>query len=468
MVIKSEKLLESLLDIEKARMGEREVRIEVEALLEGLQGIVKARQKDELFNALSSALQNIIAFEDAFILEFSSENVMTVLATTNPLFNDTVWEPNSIFKRALKGRPIASFDVAQALEWKAQPDPLKANIGSALHIGLHGGDWDAILVITHPDKKYFGPGHVKKAKRFAPLASQALLTLELQQKFVQRDRFFQLSMDLMAIIDSYGILKQYNNVWTALLGYDQSEIEGKGVFDFAHPEDVESIESVLQFLSTKEGKSLLEVRFLKKNGGYLWFSCSFASYPNQRLIYIVARDITDSITYRERLAYEAKHDSLTGLKNRGEFLCYLKNAFATASRNKDYKFAVFFLDLNKFKQINDTFGHEVGDELLKQFARILQTVVRGSDTIARIGGDEFTILLTDSKSRSDVIRIAERIQENCRQVYNLKGHSIKVSTSIGIALSTSSYSDDEQMLDAADQAMYKAKLDPKTQYVVSE
>jgi diguanylate cyclase (GGDEF)-like protein len=126
------------------------------------------------------------------------------------------------------------------------------------------------------------------------------------------------------------------------------------------------------------------------------------------------------------------------------------------------------MDLNKFKQINDTLGHDVGDELLKKFARILQAVVRGKDTIARIGGDEFTILLADPKSRSDVIGIAKRIQEKCLTPYEIKGHAIKISTSIGIALSTSGFSDGKEMLNAADQAMYKAKLGPDTQYIISE
>ncbi len=468
MVLKSEKLLESLLDIEKARIREREIRIETEALLEGLQGLAKARQKGAFFKSLCSALGNVILFEDAFILEFVGKNTMAPLVSTNPLLEGSLWEPSSLFHRAIKGRPIAAFDISPIPEWKALPEELRPNIGSALHIGLHGGVWDAILIMTHSRKRHFGPGDMKKAVRFAPLASQAMLTLELHQKFVERDRFFQLSMDLMAIIDADGIIQQCNNVWTDLLGYERKEIRGKRLLDFAHPEDLEAVESVLHFIGMKEGKELLEVRFRKKNGACLWFSCSFAAYHNQRLSYIVARDITDSIKYRERLSHDARHDALTGLKNRKEFLYYLKTAFTTASRDKDYNFAVFFMDLNRFKDVNDTFGHDVGDELLTTFARILETVVRGRDLIARIGGDEFTLLLADPKSRSDVTGIAERIREKCLKPHDIKGHSIKISTSIGIALSASRYKDEEQMLNAADRAMYRAKLSPDNQYVVDD
>lgn len=468
MVIESEQLLESLLDLEKSRQRERRVRIETEALLKGLHGMARARQKDELFRSLVEALRNVIEFEDAFILELAGNNKMTILAATCTAVEKTVWEPRSVFKRVLAGRPVASFDVVQVPEWQAQPDRVKANIASALHIGLHGGGWDAILIITHSRLKHFGTGDVKKANRFAPLASQALLTLELQQRIVQRDRFFQLSLDLMAIIDATGRLRQHNDVWKSLLGYESKDIYGKLFLDFVHQEDVESIKTILHFLNVKEGKELIEVRLQSKIGSYLWFSCSLASHHNEQLGYIVARDITDSIIYRQRLVHDAGHDSLTKLKNRGSFLAHLNQEFIKASRKEDYIFAILFLDLNKFKTINDTLGHDIGDELLKTFAKVLLQVVHGRDVVARLGGDEFTVLLADLKSPKDAISVAERIFAKCLQPIDLKGHPVMISTSIGIAISSSQYSDANEMLSIADQAMYQAKSDQNVEYVVGE
>ncbi|WP_319549997.1 GGDEF domain-containing protein [Desulfogranum marinum] len=466
MVIKSEELLESLLDLEKSRKREQDLRMETEALLQGLHGMARSRKKDELFKTLTDALHNVVDFEDAFILEMAEDNNMTVLASTCLAVENSIWEPKSVFNRVLAGRPIASFDIHQVPEWQAQPDNVKANIASALHIGLHSGGLDAIFIITHSSIKHFGTGHVKKANRFAPLASQALLTLELQQKVVQRDRFFKLSLDLMAIIDTTGILRQYNDVWQSLLGYGVKDVYGKRFLDFIHPEDAESIEAILHYLKKKERKELIEVRFQTKEGSYLWFSCSLASHQNEQLCYIVARDITDSILYRQRLAYTAEHDSLTGLINRGSFLSRINQEFSEAAEKEDYIFAIFFLDLNKFKTINDTLGHDVGDELLKTFAKKLQQVVHGRDVVARLGGDEFTILLTELQSPQNATSVADRIQTKFLHPVELKGHSIKISTSIGIALSSTQYSDAEEMLSAADHAMYQAKSDQSVEYVI--
>lgn len=116
MVIESEQLLESLLDLEKSRLKERSVRVETEALLKGLQGMARARHKSELFTSLVEAVRNIIEFEDAFILEVVEKNKMTILAATCTAVVNTVWEPQSFFKRVLAGRPIASFDVGQVPE----------------------------------------------------------------------------------------------------------------------------------------------------------------------------------------------------------------------------------------------------------------------------------------------------------------------------------------------------------------
>lgn len=468
MVIKSEQLLESLLDLEKSRKREQVIRIEAEALLKGLHSMARARREDELFKTLMDSLHSVIEFEDAFILEMAENNTMTILATTCSAVEKSVWQPKSVFNRTLKGRPIASFDVSQVPEWQDQPKRIKANIASALHIGLHSGGWDAILIITHSSIKHFGTGHIKKAKRFAPLASQALLTLELQRKVIQRDRFFELSLDLMAIIDTTGRLRQYNNVWQSLLGHESKDIYGKSFLDFVHQEDIESIEAILYHLNMKEGKELIEVQLQNERGSYLWFSCSLASHHNEQLYYIVARDINDSILYRQRLAYDAEHDSLTKLINRGAFLSHINQEFAKASQEEDYIFAIFFLDLNKFKTINDTLGHDIGDELLKTFAKMLQQVVHGRDIVARLGGDEFTILLTELKSPKSAISVADRVQKKFLQPVELKGNPIMISTSIGIAISNSQYSDAEEMLRVADQAMYKAKSDQSVRYVIGK
>lgn len=467
MIFKSEQLLEVLLDLERSRQREQRTRIEAESMLQGLRGISAATDHQELFLSLVGALRKVIPFEHAFILEMRLDNRMTALVSTLEAIRRSEWIPGSLFSRVLAGRPIASYDVSLVPEWKDMPSAITTRVTSALHIGLHGGGWKAILVITHPEARHFGPSHVKKAMRFSPLAAQAFLTLELQQTIIQRDRFFQLSLDVMAIVDISGLIKQGNDGWAGILGYEAHDIHGKSIFSFIHPDDLPFFQEVLGILKKNDGRQLIEARFLVKHGGERWLSCSVASYKHDGLFYVVARDVTDRVLYEKRLAHQAGHDGLTGLKNRAEFMTILHAACREASRGKGYHFSICFLDLNKFKLINDTYGHDAGDELLKFFARTLQEAVRDGDIVARLGGDEFIVLLDNVEDEETIGSIVARIHRKCAQSVSITGHEMKVSTSIGVATSCAGFADEEAMLKAADQAMYQAKSDSSRQYVIA-
>jgi diguanylate cyclase (GGDEF)-like protein/PAS domain S-box-containing protein len=458
MVIRSEQLLETLLDLERSRQREREIRVETEALLEGLRGIADADEWEPLFQSLVQTLGRVIDFEEAFILEATNSEKMVVLAATFEAVRNSVWPIGPVFRKALVGKPVASFDISLVPEWANQPPEMVAGIRSALHIGLRGNGWAAILVVTHSHAKHFSPGHVKKALRFSPLATQALLTLELRKAVIERDRFFQLSLDAMAIFTMDGTITQHNQGWTDSLGDGASAHQGN-IFDLIHPDDRIHFQEIIHALRNREGKRLVKTRFRQQSGEHHWFSCSIAVYPGQMTCYIVARDITESVLFEQKLAYQAGHDSLTGLKNRAEFMECLKTAFTHYQQDSINCFALLFLDLNKFKAINDTLGHDIGDALLKAFAATLTSSVRANDIVARLGGDEFTILLTQIQSIVDVETVALRIRQKCRSPYDLKGHRIEVSTSIGITFSVPEYRHEEEMLHAADMAMYIAKQD---------
>lgn len=466
MIIQSEQLLETVLDLERSRQREREIRLEAEALLEGLRGMSGTQEQEDLFQALVLALRNVIDFEQAFILQARNSEKMTVLAATCAAIKACIWQIGPVFKKALSGKPVASFDVSQVPEWKNQPEVVVAENRSALHVGLQGSAWQTILVVTHSHAKHFGPNHVKKAMRFSPLAAQALLTLELRKALIERDRFYQLSLDAMAIFTEAGSIIQHNRGW------DDSFAGNAGtantIFDLIHPDEKEAFLSHLSLLRGKGGKQLFKTRILEKSGYYRWFSCSIAVYPGQMIYYIVARDITESVLFEQKLAYQAGHDSLTGLKNRAEFMEFLNAAFLTYKKNMDDRFALFFLDLNKFKMINDTLGHDIGDELLKAFAVTLKESVRSEDIVSRLGGDEFTIILKRIHSIADVATAANRIREKCCTPYLLKGISVQASTSIGIAISAPNFHHEEEMLQAADLAMYTAKQEKSLPFYIHQ
>lgn len=177
-------------------------------------------------------------------------------------------------------------------------------------------------------------------------------------------------------------------------------------------------------------------------------------------------EITERTLAEEKLLFEAFHDSLTGLPNRALFMQRLGHALVRAKRRSGYLFAVLFLDLDRFKLVNDSLGHLVGDQLLISFVRRLEICLRSTDIVARLGGDEFVILLDDIKEALDATIIAERIQKELTQPFNLNGYEVFITTSIGIALSTTEYEQPEDILRDADTVMYRAKSLGKARHAV--
>lgn len=181
---------------------------------------------------------------------------------------------------------------------------------------------------------------------------------------------------------------------------------------------------------------------------------------------IVCRNITERKRVEQQLLHDALHDGLTGLANRALFTDRLERAIALANRKRDYLFAVLFLDLDRFKVINDSLGHIVGDQLLIAIARRLETCLRSNDLIARLGGDEFAILLEDIKDTDYATQVAERAQKELMQPFHIDGHEIFAATSIGIAFSTNGYQLPQELLRDADTAMYHAKALGKSRYQI--
>ena len=166
----------------------------------------------------------------------------------------------------------------------------------------------------------------------------------------------------------------------------------------------------------------------------------------------------------DQLAYDALHDRLTNLPNRHLLSNHLNRALEKYQRNKERKFAVFFLDLDRFKYVNDSLGHTSGDMLLVGIAERLKVCLRSSDVLARLGGDEFAILLEDLNSLDEATKLAERIQQSLESPFHLGIHEVYTSVSIGIAFSEPSLNHPEELLRNADIAMYKAKALGKTRY----
>jgi len=222
-----------------------------------------------------------------------------------------------------------------------------------------------------------------------------------------------------------------------------------------------------------EGRALahlVEKRFYHKLGHEVWVLVgisllSDAQSDTMQLIFQI-QDITDRKRAEQQLVHEANHDALTNLPNRAWFVEEMDSALRDIKRGKEKLFAVLFLDLDRFKIINDSIGHLFGDQLLIAIAARLRKCLRPQDKIARLGGDEFTILVSSIRSYAEAIEVAERIQKEVSRPFSLDGYETFTTASIGIAFSSVSYERPEDLLRDADTAMYQAKSAGKDQYAI--
>lgn len=252
--------------------------------------------------------------------------------------------------------------------------------------------------------------------------------------------------------------------WKAILGYEEQKIQPSvdEWFSRVHPEDLARLKmDITIHLEDTTSSFKSEYRMLHSNGDYRWvltqgLAVRDAKGQPYRLIGSQT-DITRHKITEDDLRYASLHDALTGLPNRVQFMKHLERAMGQIKQNKDYLFAVLFLDLDRLKVINDSLGHLIGDQLLITVARRLKSCLRPGDTVARLGGDEFTILLENIQDASDATRMAERLQNELVLPIHLEGHKLFISASIGIALSTTGYDRPEDILGDADTSMYWAK-----------
>ncbi|MFZ5968012.1 MAG: EAL domain-containing protein [Bacillota bacterium] len=265
--------------------------------------------------------------------------------------------------------------------------------------------------------------------------------------------------DLICEINLDGEYLYVSPNYRDILGYDSEDLVGKKVSSFVYKTDRLTLVSSLK--KAVEEKSLGEVsyRMVDKDGNIFWFESTGKIYKtadNETRIVMVSRDCTERQMFEDAIRHQAFHDALTGLPNRMLLKERLDLEIAHMQRSGEM-LAVLFLDLDRFKIINDTLGHAVGDELLKMIAMRIKNCVRTDDTVARLGGDEFTVLLPGIAQVEDVGKIANKIMDAIKQPIRIDKHEFYISTSIGIALYPNDGDDPVTLLKNADVAMYLAK-----------
>ncbi|HYA01371.1 MAG TPA: diguanylate cyclase [Candidatus Binatia bacterium] len=258
----------------------------------------------------------------------------------------------------------------------------------------------------------------------------------------------------------------YSNRWKGLLGYQGSDLAGapEDWFDRVHPDDLPRLREALDACIAGATEVMeCEHRLRARGDSYRWMLCQALAVRDAtdgratRLVGSLT-DVTAQRELEEQLRYGAHHDSLTSLPNRTLFLERLTQALARAERNPAARVGLLFLDLDGFKQVNDRYGHTVGDQLLVQVAERISQRLRRSDTAARLGGDEFAVLLEDVSDPASVRTIAGDLSGRLSAPYDIDGNRLEVTASIGTAVSGTGHEHPDDLLRDADTAMYSIKL----------
>jgi diguanylate cyclase (GGDEF)-like protein/PAS domain S-box-containing protein len=271
----------------------------------------------------------------------------------------------------------------------------------------------------------------------------------------------------------------YSNRWKEMLGHADSEI-GPTLDEWlsrVHPDDLPQVQAELDaHLAGRTDNFRAEYRMKHKNETYHWFQTRGVAIRDAagrvRRAAGSQTEITDRKLAEEQLRHDALHDSLTGLANRALLLDRMSHCVQRAKRNPDYQFAVLFLDVDRFKVINDSLGHDAGDQLLVEIATRILSVVRGLDTVARVeadqlarlGGDEFVLLLDPIGHTDDAVRVAERLLKALAEPFRFGPHEVATSVSMGISVGNAQTVRPENLLRDADAALHDAKTDHKQRY----
>jgi diguanylate cyclase (GGDEF)-like protein/PAS domain S-box-containing protein len=308
---------------------------------------------------------------------------------------------------------------------------------------------------------------------------QELRIYWIRRESKKREELFQIvtenAADMIALVDVKGHRLYNSPAYKRILGYSPAELSSSSAFEQIHTDDrFKVLEAGREARSTGVGKKI-DYRIRHKDGTWRVLESIAGTIRDEKgevtKLVIVNRDVTERKKAEEQAEYSSFHDALTGLPNRRLFLDRLEHLFERAQRSPERQYAVLFVDLDRFKVLNDASGPSFGDQVIAEMGRRLGACLREEDTVARapesmaistavlsrMGGDEFTILLEGVTDSSDAMRAGLRILSAVAEPFHVEGHELRISASVGIALSTPAHTRAEELLQEADVAMRRAK-----------
>ncbi|GGE29842.1 hypothetical protein GCM10011391_05460 [Pullulanibacillus camelliae] len=266
--------------------------------------------------------------------------------------------------------------------------------------------------------------------------------------------------DLIRVVSAQGVTLYASPSHKKILGVDPEFYINKSFLTFAHPDDMFLLEEMLATILRTKAPYSVEFRRLNKHQKSLWMEARgnpiLGDDGEVHTVVFISRDIQEQKEREAHMKHVALHDPLTDLPNRRLFEEQLSEAMKQSQRTGG-RIAVFFIDCDHFKEINDSYGHGVGDQVIQLFAERLRKAIREGDVVSRVGGDEFQVLLTSVKSRESVLAIARRMIKSMREPLVVEGHVLRLTASIGISFYKRGLKSEADFLAEADQALYVAK-----------
>lgn len=309
----------------------------------------------------------------------------------------------------------------------------------------------------------------EQAEQYArKLEEQSTALRESEERFRSAFAYAPIGIGL---VTRHGTWVKVNHALCEILGYDVDELLATDFQSLIFPEDLgATLMKIHELMAGRIASCQMEQRYVHKTGRTVWTLWSVSgsgdiTSDNSYLIFQL-QDITDKKIAEEKLQHEATHDALTGLPNRALFMRRLEEALERSRKDPKYQVSVLFIDLDRFKFVNDSLGHLIGDQLLIGIAARLRDCMRPPDTVARLGGDEFMILVEGRYYTERVTRIADRIQRQFAKPFDLYGQEVYSSASIGILRASENHMTSEDVMRDADTAMYQAKRSGRSRHAV--
>ena len=416
----------------------------------GLRGYESTRQRSYLdpYNAGRSRINADFNLARQASANANAAAAEPLLLSTETTYND--WS-NEI-ARPLIARPNRQDASQLYARGRALMDRMRANVARAVDVL----DAKSASYSTRTLQQ-LAFGAILSVVIGLTLCSVILFMLGIQRRIEgERDRFVTTAQDIVVVGDLDGSFIDVNPAAERILGYTRAELLAKPFMSLIHPDDMDrSAESASQL---RAGLSVegFRNRYRAADGTYRWICWNAVPDLRRRKFYGSGRDETARVAFELERDHLAFNDVVTGLPNRASFLSHTARALI-AARATQTELVIVLFDLNGFKAVNDAYGHSAGDEVLQELAQRVRSALRESDLVARIGGDEFTILLQAQVGILDVGIVIRKIEDTFREPFRIQGHALHVSASIGIARYPLDGESVDVLLASADHAMYRAK-----------